>query len=141
MTHTPFEELAEQLRPALFAMAYRMLGSVAEAEDVVQEALLRLHRALSDGERIESPRAFATTVATRLAIDELRSARARRETYVGEWLPEPLVVDASGDPARQAEMADSLSLAFSSSWRACRPSSARCCCCATCSTTASTKWR
>lgn len=93
-------------------MAYRMLGSVAEAEDVVQEALLRLHRALSDGERIESPRAFATTVATRLAIDELRSARARRETYVGEWLPEPLVVDASGDPARQAEMADSLSLAF-----------------------------
>ena len=63
-----------------FAIAYRMLGSVAEAEDVVQEALLRVHRALEEGERIESPRAYLATVATRLAIDELRSARARRET-------------------------------------------------------------
>src|SRR4051812_6103394 len=89
-----------------------MLGSVAEAEDVVQEALLRVHRALEAGERIESPRAYVATIATRLAIDELRSARARRETYVGEWLPEPLLADAGDDPARQAEMADSLSLAF-----------------------------
>jgi RNA polymerase sigma-70 factor (ECF subfamily) len=89
-----------------------MLGSVAEAEDVVQEALLRLHRALEEGERIESPRAYLGTVTARLAIDQLRSARARRESYVGEWLPEPLVTDAADDPARHAEMADSLSLAF-----------------------------
>jgi RNA polymerase sigma-70 factor (ECF subfamily) len=105
----------DELRPAAFAIAYRMLGSVAEAEDVVQEALLRVHRALEAGERIESPRAYVATVATRLAIDELRSARARRETYVGDWLPEPLVGargEAADDPARRAEMADSLSLAF-----------------------------
>jgi RNA polymerase sigma-70 factor (ECF subfamily) len=89
-----------------------MLGSVAEAEDVVQEALLRLHRALEEGQRIESPRAYVATIATRLAIDELRSARARRESYVGEWLPEPLLTDSAADPARDAEMADSLSMAF-----------------------------
>lgn len=106
------ESLLDELRPPAFAIAYRMLGSVAEAEDVVQEALLRVHRALEAGERIESPRAYVATVTTRLAIDELRSARARRESYVGEWLPEPLVTDAADDPARHAEMADSLSLAF-----------------------------
>jgi RNA polymerase sigma-70 factor (ECF subfamily) len=89
-----------------------MLGSVAEAEDVVQEALLRVHRALESGQRIESPRAFVATVTTRLAIDQLKSARARRESYVGEWLPEPIVTDGRDDPARQAEMADSLSLAM-----------------------------
>jgi RNA polymerase sigma-70 factor (ECF subfamily) len=89
-----------------------MLGSVAEAEDVVQEALLRVHRALAAGERIDSPPAFAATVTTRLAIDELRSARARRERYVGEWLPEPILTDSRDDPARHAEMADSLSLAM-----------------------------
>jgi len=106
------DELLEELRPAAFAISYRMLGSVAEAEDVVQEALLRLHTALERGERIESPRAYVATVATRLAIDVLRSARVRRESYVGEWLPEPLVSDSSDDPARHAEMTDSLSLAF-----------------------------
>jgi RNA polymerase sigma factor (sigma-70 family) len=89
-----------------------MLGSVAEAEDVVQEALLRINDALERGERIDSPRAYVATITTRLAIDELRSARARRETYVGDWLPEPIVVDTREDPERQAEMADSLSLAF-----------------------------
>jgi RNA polymerase sigma-70 factor (ECF subfamily) len=104
------EALLEELRPAAFAIAYRMLGSVAEAEDVVQEALLRVHRELERGGRIESPRAYVATVATRLAIDELRSARMRRERYVGDWLPEPLVTE--GDPAQRAEMADSLSLAF-----------------------------
>jgi RNA polymerase sigma-70 factor (TIGR02957 family) len=103
---------AEELRPRAFAIAYRMLGSVAEAEDVVQEALLRLHRAEAAGERIESPRAYLSTVVTRLAIDQLRSARVRRETYVGEWLPEPLLVSEEEDPARHAEVADSLSLAF-----------------------------
>ena len=89
-----------------------MLGSVGEAEDVVQEALLRLHRALQAGEPIASPPAWTAAVVTRLSIDELRSARARRERYVGEWLPEPLVEDAGADPAGHAELSDSLSLAF-----------------------------
>ena len=102
----------EELRPKAFAIAYRMLGSVSEAEDVVQEAFLRLHGAVQAGERIESPRAYLSTVVTRLGIDQLRSARARRETYVGEWLPEPVVMSVEEDPARQAEMADSLSMAF-----------------------------
>jgi RNA polymerase sigma-70 factor (ECF subfamily) len=102
----------EELRPVAFGIAYRMTGSVSTAEDLVQEALLRLHRALEGGERIESPRAYVSTVVTRLAIDEMRSARARRERYVGDWLPEPLITDDQDDPARQAEMADSLSMAF-----------------------------
>ena len=106
------EEEFDQLRPSAFAIAYRMLGSVSEAEDVVQEGFLRLHRARAGGERIESPRAYLSTVVSRLSLDHLRSARVRRETYVGEWLPEPLVASADDDPARKAEMADSLSLAF-----------------------------
>src|SRR5215217_324606 len=108
MTEEPFDELR---RPA-FAIAYRMLGSVIDAEDVVQEGFLRLHRAREGGERIESPRAYLSTVVSRLSLDQLRSARVRRETYAGEWLPEPLVASVDDDPARQAEMADSLSLAF-----------------------------
>ena len=106
------EEEFDELRPSAFAIAYRMLGSVSEAEDVVQEGFLRLHRAREGGERIESPRAYLSTVVSRLSLDHLRSARVRRETYVGEWLPEPLVASADDDPARKAEMADSLSLAF-----------------------------
>ena len=106
------QELYAELRPGAFAIAYRMLGSVSEAEDVVQEGLLRLHRALQDGQPLESPRAYLSTVVTRLAIDHLRSARVRRETYAGEWLPEPIITDSTDDPAQQAEMADSLSLAF-----------------------------
>jgi RNA polymerase sigma-70 factor (ECF subfamily) len=105
-------ELLEELRPRAFSIAYRMLGSVSEAEDVVQEALLRVHSAIERGEELSSPRAYVATVTTRLAIDELRSARARRETYVGEWLPEPVTERPEDDPARQAELADSLSLAF-----------------------------
>jgi RNA polymerase sigma-70 factor (TIGR02957 family) len=105
-------ESIEELRPKAFAIAYRMVGSVSEAEDIVQEALLRLHRTRKSGERIESPRAYLATVVTRLAIDHLRSARARRESYVGEWLPEPLVASPDEDPARHPELADSLSLAF-----------------------------
>ena len=93
-------------------IAYRMLGSVSEAEDVLQEGFLRLHRARESGERIQSPRAYLSTVVSRLALDHLRSARVRRETYVGDWLPEPLLAGAEDDPARKAEMADSLSLAF-----------------------------
>ena len=106
------EQLLRELRPAAFALAYRMLGSVSEAEDVVQEALLRVHQALEAGEQIASPRAFVATVTTRLAINELRSARARRERYVGEWLPEPILSDGRDDPARHAETADSVSLAM-----------------------------
>jgi RNA polymerase sigma factor (sigma-70 family) len=105
-------ELLEDLRPRAFGIAYRMLGSVSEAEDVVQEALIRVHSAIERGEQISSPRAYVATITTRLAIDELRSARARRESYVGEWLPEPVTERPEDDPARQAELADSLSLAF-----------------------------
>jgi RNA polymerase sigma-70 factor (TIGR02957 family) len=83
----------EQLRPLAFSIAYRMLGSVTEAEDVVQEAFLRLYRT----DDVEHPKAFLTTVTTRLAIDQLRSARARRETYPGPWLPEPVVTDSRPD--------------------------------------------
>jgi RNA polymerase sigma-70 factor (TIGR02957 family) len=106
------ERLLDELRPVAFAIAYRMLGSVSEAEDVVQEALLQVHQALDAGAPIASPRAFVAAVSTRRAIDELRSARARREEYVGEWLPEPIVTDSTDDPALHAEMADSLSLAM-----------------------------
>jgi RNA polymerase sigma factor (sigma-70 family) len=110
--------LFEELRPVGFAVAYRMLGSVSEAEDIVQDAFLRIHRKLDDGEHIESPRAYLATVVARLCIGHLRSARVRRETYV-EALPEPLVGEPGAelavggvDPAGHAEVADSLSLAF-----------------------------
>jgi RNA polymerase sigma-70 factor (TIGR02957 family) len=106
------DEEFDELRPSAFAIAYRMLGGVSEAEDVVQEGFLRLHRAREGGERIESPHAYLSTVVSRLSLDHLRSARVQRETYVGEWLPEPLLASADDDPARKAEMADSLSLAF-----------------------------
>ncbi len=106
------DQLLAELRPASFAIAYRMLGSVAEAEDIVQEALLRVHRAIQAGEQLESPRAYIATVTTRLAIDELRSARVRRERYVGDWLPEPVITEHPDDPAQHAEMADSLSMAM-----------------------------
>ena len=98
--------------PAAFAIAYRMLGSVTEAEDMVQEALLRLHRALEGGEQIESPRAYLATVATRLAIDRLRSAQVRRETLRGRVAPGAGRDRTRDDPAHHAEMSDSLSLAF-----------------------------
>jgi RNA polymerase sigma-70 factor (ECF subfamily) len=96
----------EDLRPLLFSIAYRMLGSVAEAEDLVQESFIRYQQA---GTVAESPRAYLAAVTTRLAIDQLRSARARRETYPGQWLPEPIVEQT---PADDAEAADSLSMAF-----------------------------
>lgn len=103
-------ELYPELRPRAFAIAYRMLGSVSEAEDIVQEAFLRMHQTLQRDEPITSPPAYLATLVTRLAIDQLRSARARRESYVGEWLPEPLVTEPT--PAEKAEAVDSLSLAF-----------------------------
>jgi RNA polymerase sigma-70 factor (ECF subfamily) len=101
------DTLYDELRPLLFSVAYRMTGSVADAEDIVQEAFLRYER--SAPSEVESPKAYLSTVVTRLAIDHLRSARVQREQYVGDWLPEPLVADRPPDPA---ETADSLSLAF-----------------------------
>jgi RNA polymerase sigma-70 factor (ECF subfamily) len=105
-------ERFEELRPLMFSIAYRMVGSVSEAEDIVQEAFLRFHRESREGAKIDSPKAYLSTVTTRLAIDHLRSARVRRETYFGPWLPEPLLTDVEPDVAQHAEVADSLSLAF-----------------------------
>jgi RNA polymerase sigma-70 factor (ECF subfamily) len=103
------DEQLEAIRRRNFGVAYRMLGTVSEAEDVAQEAMLRLTRA---EESIDEPAAWITTTATRLSIDLLRSARVRRETYVGPWLPEPLIGDVAADPGSQAELSDSLSQAF-----------------------------
>lgn len=104
--------MTDDLRRLLFSIAYRMVGTVSDAEDLVQEAYLRMHREQQEGTEIESPKAFLTTVITRLSIDHLRSARVRREEYVGEWLPEPLLVDPGPGPLDHAEMSDTLSLAF-----------------------------
>ena len=110
---TTTEDAFGELRPLMFSIAYRMLGSVSDAEDIVQEAFLRYHRAVTGGAAVESPKAFLATVTTRLSIDQLRSAQARREAYLGPWLPEPLLADPRApDPARLAEDADSLSMAF-----------------------------
>ena len=98
----------EELRPLLFSLSYRLLGSVAEAEDAVQEAWVRYEATPT---RPRSPKAFLSAVVTRISIDVLRSARVRREQYVGEWLPEPLLTDPYEDPARSAELADSVSMA------------------------------
>ncbi len=97
-------------RSMLFGVAYRMLGSVAEAEDMVQDTFLRAQR--QDSSVIDTPKAWLITTITRLCIDHLRSARHRREEYVGVWLPEPLVDTAVPAPDAKAEMADSLSIAF-----------------------------
>ena len=102
--------LYRELRPFVFSIAYRMLGTASEAEDVVQESFLRFHRA--GGDEIRAPKSFLATVATRLSIDRLRSARARREQYFGTWLPEPIVTDDELEARDEADTADSLSLAF-----------------------------
>src|SRR3954467_3330882 len=109
MTVSMSDDQLESLRRHGFGVAYRMLGSVAESEDVAQEALLRLTR--QDGP-IDEPAAWITTVSTRLSINVLKSARARREAYVGPWLPEPLLEDPAPGPAARAELSDSLSLAL-----------------------------
>src|SRR5688500_6879411 len=98
----------EELRPLLFAIAYRILGSVTEAEDAVQETWLRYESSPTEP---TSTKAFLSAVVTRVSIDVLRSARVRREEYVGQWFPEPLLADPYEDPARSAELADSVSTA------------------------------
>src|SRR5579863_837072 len=101
-----------ELRPLMFSIAYRMTGSVAEAEDLVQEGFFRLERARQSGVVVESPKAYLAAATTRLAIDHMRSARVRRESYVGTWLPEPVVTDLHDSPEQMAELSDSLSMAF-----------------------------
>jgi RNA polymerase sigma-70 factor, ECF subfamily len=101
--------VTSDLRPLMLSIAYRMVGSFSEAEDIVQEAYLRLHEA---EEPIEAPKAWLSTVTTRLSIDHLRSARVRREQYTGTWLPEPVLADPAPDAAARAETADTLSLAL-----------------------------
>ncbi|WP_369260385.1 RNA polymerase sigma-70 factor [Streptomyces sp. R35] len=105
MTRT---EEFEELRPLLFSIAYRILGSVSEAEDAVQESWLRF---AASPAQPASTKAFLSAVVTRVSIDVLRSARVRREEYVGPWFPEPLLTDPYEDPARSAELADSVSMA------------------------------
>ena len=98
----------ERLRPLLFSIAYRILGSVSEAEDAVQETWLRYEASPTQP---MSAKAFLSAVVTRISIDILRSARVRREEYVGQWFPEPLLTDPYEDPERSAELADSVSMA------------------------------
>ena len=105
MTRT---EEFEELRPLLFSIAYRILGSVSEAEDAVQETWLRFEASPTQP---TSTKAFLSAVVTRISIDVLRSARVRREEYVGPWFPEPLLTDPYEDPERSAELADSVSMA------------------------------
>src|SRR3984957_9171444 len=100
------------LRALMFSIAYPMTGSVAEAEDLVQEALFRLERTRRSGVIVDSPKAYLAATTTRLAIDHLRSARVRRVSYVGTWLPEPIVTDLHESPEHMAELSDSLSMAF-----------------------------
>ncbi|MFJ8761954.1 RNA polymerase sigma-70 factor [Streptomyces cyaneofuscatus] len=112
MTADPATEVFEEHRPVLAGVAYRMLGRVADAEDVVQEAWLRWSSAAQEG--VREPRAFLVRITTRLAIDRLRHLKSRREAYVGPWLPEPVVTDfgpAVPDAAERAVLADSVSLA------------------------------
>ena len=99
-----------QHRSLLFAIAYRMLGSVMDAEDMVQETFLRWQK--NSEQAIDSTKAYLTTIITRLCIDHLRSARVRREQYVGPWLPEPIVTEQSADPIASVELSDSLAMAF-----------------------------
>jgi RNA polymerase sigma-70 factor, ECF subfamily len=105
-------ETFESLRPILFSIAYRMLASVSDAEDMVQDAFLRYQHALSEGVRVESLKSYLCALVTRLAIDHLRSARARRETYVGQWLPEPVLTEGTSAETSDSERAESISMAF-----------------------------
>ena len=109
MTKHPLS-LFEEHRQLLFSIAYRMLGTVMDAQDMVQNTYLRWQESSPD--ELRSPRAWLTTVVTRLCINHLQLARVQRETYVGPWLPEPIVEEGGGNPVENAQLADSLSLAF-----------------------------
>ncbi len=100
----------EELRRRLFGIAYRMIGTTADAEDIVQEAYLRWHQA--NTEEIQSPEAWLVSVVTRLSIDKLRKASVEREKYVGEWLPEPLIASTAPNPEEKLETASNLSIAY-----------------------------
>jgi RNA polymerase sigma factor (sigma-70 family) len=133
---------AAAYRPLLFSIAYGMTGSVGDAEDLVQDAFLGLTRARRAGTTIADSKAYLTMAVTRLGIKYLRSARMRRETYVGDWLPEPVVVPAGGPgPAEHAELADSLSIAFLVLLETLSPVERAVSCCARCSGTATRMWR
>jgi RNA polymerase sigma-70 factor, ECF subfamily len=112
MPQSSTESEVATYRPLAFAIAYRMLGSVAEAEDIVQEAFLRLHQARQAGVVVDSPKAYLATLATRIAIDHLRSARVRRESYLGTWLPEPVIGRGKLSVDQQVQRAESVSMAF-----------------------------
>ncbi len=103
-------DIFEAHRPLLLAIAYRMLGSLSEAEDMVQETFLRWHQSVS--ELPQSPKAYLSTILTHLCIDHLRSPRLQREQYVGSWLPEPVATQIDANPDVMTELADSLSIAF-----------------------------
>jgi len=103
-------DIFESTRPLLFSIAYRMLGSVTDAEDLVQDAFVRWLEAPEA--EVRAPRAYLATIVSRLAINQLQSARIKRETYVGPWLPEPLVTEHAPDPSEPIELAESLSMAF-----------------------------
>jgi RNA polymerase sigma-70 factor (ECF subfamily) len=106
-------DLASELRRTTFPVVYRMVGSVSETEDLIQEGLLRFQIATDKGTSVANPHAFLVAATTRLAIDHLRSARRKREIYTGEWLPEPILdSDTSENGLEQIEMAESLSMAF-----------------------------
>ena len=111
MTTLPDTEQFQELRPLLFSIAYRMLGSATEAEDVVQDAYLRY--AAAPREDVRSPRSYLSTVVNRLCLDHLKSGRSRREQYVGPWLPEPVVTTGrADDPLREVEKQETVTLAF-----------------------------
>lgn len=107
---TEYVEIFDGYRPLLFSIAYNMLGSVMDAEDVVQEAFLRWRQV--DTDEVQSPKSYLSTTVTRLCIDHLRSARVRRESYVGPWLPEPLLAERAASAPDTVALADSLSMAF-----------------------------
>lgn len=104
------DQTFDEARPLLFSIAYRMLGSVMEAEDILQEAFLRWQKVATD--EVTSVKSYLSTVVTRLCLDHLRSARVRREKYIGPWLPEPLVAAAGATPHEALALSESLSMAF-----------------------------
>lgn len=110
----PQEDVFQAYKPLLFSIAYNMLGSVMDAEDCVQEAFLRWYQAtdLGETEAVRSPKSYLSTIVTRLSIDHLRSARVRRERYVGVWLPEPLITVDETSVTGMAELSEALSVAF-----------------------------